>query len=780
MQIDPIARKVRLSVGELAGLRNSPRNERSGGYAWRAKVGQDWHRTLETETANQYPGAIFEVPIQASWQREGWTLEIQGRMDQVLPEGDATLKIREVKTIREPLPIDDVALEASYPEYFAQVATYETLASVLPEYQGKSIQAELVFVDIDSGMLQTVEIGEEGKQLFDSQLELLLTFLNERRNARIKFDSAEIKPAFETLREGQAELFETLATEALKAKTVLLEAPTGFGKTGIVLEHALRQMQNGIYERCIYLTSKSTGQLQTIAQLRGMIGDGLRYIQMRNRAEHYIESAAHTCTGNTDCERELGQRWREQNLRVTDLFEAETLSLERAKAIGESTGLCPYALTKACLPFAEVWIGDSNYIFSPASQSVFADPYGFDPARTLLIIDEAHNLPERVASALSIELDATDLIFATEAIATAGAPRKLSASLNELIRAIESLPTGQALAANRYYELLDLSEDIAGQLIEARLDYDALPGGILDTIWQIPELEKRLNEPAHEWLHWSPKTGQFRASCLDPSRWTAQCLRPFGGSMLMSATLHPLSQFQESCGLKKSETIVAQGHADWRERAYEVAIDCRVDTRLKQREKYYEMTARTVSHIATQQPGEPIAVFFASYQYAANIQAYLSALDPSLRTRVQPRGVDLDTQKQFIEESLLTSDALFLILGSSYAEGIDTLGGRVETAMIVGPALPEVNAIQDAKMQAHPSLNREDSFRDVYILPAMRRIHQALGRLVRAPGQRARILLHDKRFAMEPYRSQLAAEYQTDNEITNDTQLDDWLRSSRD
>ncbi|MEM1426577.1 MAG: helicase C-terminal domain-containing protein, partial [Cyanobacteria bacterium P01_H01_bin.130] len=61
--------------------------------------------------------------------------------------------------------------------------------------------------------------------------------------------------------------------------------------------------------------------------------------------------------------------------------------------------------------------------------------------------------------------------------------------------------------------------------------------------------------------------------------------------------------------------------------------------------------------------------------------------------------------------------------------------------MMVGPALPEVSPIQTAKLDAHPELSREQAFERVYIIPAMRRIHQALGRIVRAPGQKAKVLL---------------------------------------
>ncbi len=775
MHINANARSVRLSVGELANFRNAPRSDRGGAGPWRAIVGQQWHQTAEQQTCFEYPDAEFEVQIQGRWPYKNWQIELQGRIDQVIPQADGLL-LREVKTVRTPLPAPAEELAKEYPEYFAQIACYWRLAQILPDYAEQTLHAELQFININDGTVQSVPLTELDADRFEHQLAALYPFLEDRRGSHLRLEGIELRPAFETLRDGQAELFKTLEKTALQARTVLLEAPTGFGKTGIVLEHALRQMQAGLYERCIYLTSKSTGQLQTIAQLRHMIGDSLRFIQMRNRNEHRIESPAHTCTGDANCDNDLAHHWFAADIHAPNLFEDGTLTLERARALGAETGVCPYALTRGCLPFAEIWIGDSNYVFAPSSQGVFNESVGFEPSKTLLIIDEAHNLPDRVADALSVDLNAGDLLFALEELSTYGANRRLIATGNELVRCIGSFNTTGPISSNELYTALDLCEDFAKQLLDAHIDYEQTAPFAIEIAWRIPELAKRLAEPSHRWLNWSPSSGTLKATCLDPSKWIADCLKPFGASILMSATLAPYNGFRASCGLSKEQAVLAQGHATWRDDAYQVAIDCRVDTRLKSRERYYATTAQTIASLTTTSPGTPVAVFFASYQYAQNVQAYLSATNPELRVMMQPRGVDLAEQESFIEEGLLMADVLFLILGSSYAEGVDKLGGRVHTAMVVGPALPEVNAVQDAKMDAHPSLQREENFRDVYIIPAMRRIHQALGRLVRAPGQSARILLHCQRYAEPAYREQLAPEYQGETELQSDADLANWLQ----
>jgi Rad3-related DNA helicase len=98
--------------------------------------------------------------------------------------------------------------------------------------------------------------------------------------------------------------------------------------------------------------------------------------------------------------------------------------------------------------------------------------------------------------------------------------------------------------------------------------------------------------------------------------------------------------------------------------------------------------------------------------------------------------------------------------------------------MVVGPALPEVNAVQKTRMDTLGGLGREASFRRVYQIPGLQKVNQALGRLVRAPGHKARVLLHCQRFADPTYASLLARDYQMYTEIASADALTDWLQRS--
>jgi len=170
-----------------------------------------------------------------------------------------------------------------------------------------------------------------------------------------------------------------------------------------------------------------------------------------------------------------------------------------------------------------------------------------------------------------------------------------------------------------------------------------------------------------------------------------------------------------------------------------------------------------------------VAVFFPSYAYAEAVLRALENNGSVLRVALQPKLPDLAAQTAWIEENLALSDALFLVLGSRFAEGIDLLGGRVTHAMVVGPALPEVNAVQKKRMDALAGLGRDASFRRVYQIPGLQKVNQALGRLVRAPGQRAKVLLHCQRFAEPSCAAILATDYQMYRELASDTDLREWL-----
>ena len=854
MMFDLDRRTAALSVGEFADFSLGPHDSVGGPQGlWRAQLGTYWHGELRAQaTAEHAAAASFELPIAGQVAHRGWTLSLTGRIDQIVRRPDG-LTLREIKTVTRELPADEAELRQDYPEYLIQLATYLALArlgaltlrpeignvirdkSDSPSQPEGALLAELVFVEVDSGLAQTVTLTASDESYFRGQLERVTEFLDLRQRARARLQHLRYRPAFDRPRPGQETTQAELTALFARHPLVLFEAPTGFGKTGVLLEFALGQLRSGHFDRALYLTSKSTGQLQVVRTLGTMTSEpaetgaaraaptpALAVWQVRAKAEHCVNTTFHCVRDTCSYLAGAAERWPRSGLARFYLDEQHARDLPTLREAGRDAQICPYEITRTALAFNDVWIGDYNYVFAPRNRSLFFAQPGFDPARTLLLLDEAHNLPSRVADAYSHAFTAAEAFAVRDELHRTHASTALVTAWDHWSHCLHHLRTTDKLPPADEDDVRHLLQAIADALPAAALDFAALGAATADAIWRLPPLVEELATAELPRLWWCPRDGELALTCLDAATAIGGTLREFGGVVLASATLTPVDSFATACGLDAVPEVSAESvapapdrlgtltkrdtkklyrqlssaadllrveearaaagpallraHTPWRDGSYAIAFDARVDTTFQHRSLHYTTTAATISalHAAAR---SVVAVFFPSYAYADTIARELATNAPDLRVALQPKLRELAAQTAWVEESLRTAHALFLVLGSSFAESIDALGGRVTHAMVVGPALPEVNAVQRARMAeaTRSGLARDAAFRRVYQVPGMMKVNQALGRLVRAPGQQARVLLHCRRFLDPSYANLLAPEYRQGTRITDDPGLANWL-----
>jgi len=828
MDFDLDQRTASLSVGEFSAFTTGPRNATGGAAGlWRAQLGTHWHNELRARAVVETPVIEFEVPITGQIFHHGWKLTLTGRIDQLL-RADSAITLREIKTVTRPLPADESELRADYPDYFAQLTAY--LALLRRPENSIPLRAELVFVETGSGLAQTVSLTPADDTFFRVQLERVAEFLNLRHRARERLRHLAFRPAFAAPRPGQETTQAELTALFERHPLVFFEAPTGFGKTGVLLEFALGQLRAGHFDRALYLTSKSTGQLQVVRTLAAMTAPApnsplaatpVAAWHVRNKSEHCINTVFY-CTRDT-CSflADAATRWPQSGLARFYLDEKHARDLDTLRAAGRAAHTCPYEITRAALAFNDVWIGDYNYVFAPRNRGLFFEQPGFDSARTLLLLDEAHNLPSRVADAYSHAFTAIDAFAVRDELHRTRPLAALVTAWDHWCHFLQHLRSADKLPPAAEDDARHLLAELARLVPTVALDFAALDAHAADLLWQIPALHDEISASDLPTLWWSPRDAELALTCLDAASAIAATLREFGGAVLASATLTPTEGFAAACGLAdfpspqllslgsqspdrlgaltKRDTrklyrqlstaadllrveeardaaspALLRAHTPWRDHAYDIAFDARIDTTFQHRSHHYTTTAATIAALR-ESAQNTIAVFFPSYAYAEAIHHELSTIAPALRIALQPRLSALAAQTAWVEESLLRADALFLVLGSSFAESIDLLGGRITHAMVVGPALHEVNAVQRARLAEFSALGRDAAFRRVYQIPGMTKVNQALGRLVRAPGQRARVLLHCRRFLQPGYASLLAPDYQLGANLHTDADLAAWL-----
>ena len=118
-----------------------------------------------------------------------------------------------------------------------------------------------------------------------------------------------------------------------------------------------------------------------------------------------------------------------------------------------------------------------------------------------------------------------ELLFAIDALAEAGATRRLQSIGRELAHRITAIQKTGPIDTNARYSLLDLCEDFHRCLQQERLDYASAQPFALELAWRIAEAAQHLAEPEQNYLHWIPAKGVLRSTCLDASRWIEQCLQ---------------------------------------------------------------------------------------------------------------------------------------------------------------------------------------------------------------------------------------------------------------
>ena len=361
--------------------------------ARRMREGREGHQALQRALPE---GWQAEVPLSLDVEAAGVPLRVQGRAD-ALRAADGCVEIMEIKTTRGD-PYD--VCQDDYPAHWAQAEIYGHLYCA----QSGCPRAELALV------YAGVRGGEQRfKREFDAE-ELARRFLDYaqpyalwlREEARWKRDSEptlqNLRFPFETYREGQREMAKYVFRALTHDARTLIEAPTGIGKTAASLYGALRALGTGKITSIFYLTARTTGRRAAEDALNRMRRSGLKIrsvtVTAKEKACFMQRPDCALCAygdGYYDRRRDA----------LREAMGREVLGPEEIGDLARAHEICPFELSLDLTEIADVVICDYNYVFDPRVRL----KRHFDrKSRAGLLIDEAHNLPDRAREMYSAAL----------------------------------------------------------------------------------------------------------------------------------------------------------------------------------------------------------------------------------------------------------------------------------------------------------------------------------------------------------------------------------------
>lgn len=458
----------------------------------------------------------------------------------------------------------------------------------------------------------------------------------------------------------------------------------------------------------------------------------------------------------------------------------------------ERIGVCPYEMKKQLMKSVDVVAVPYVHILSSDIRENLLNNLGLegDPKGILLIVDEAHNLVDAARDEESFRIDRDLIDNAIDECSTmVGNPTVwMEVELKEFLTFFKSCMRSVAtekLGLNEKEVVLD------GDYIEERImkkygmktqDLEFAINRIIDLGEGRTELlmergENRVSDiqtlgvAMNDWC--SSASSRFVRSLKideDAEYLSAKCIDPYEislflneipGAIHMSGTLQPLDQYARVLGLKgnprfrvypspfppenKSVLYVNDVTTLYREMKQDSSMQRRI-------EQYISMLCNSVD--------KNTLVFFTSYNNMRSMRPYLET-----HIMKELYWEESRNQRRTMENLAAfrngRNGVFFSVMGGSIAEGMDFPGDELCFAIIVGIPYPPPSSEQKA-MSAMFDQRYGPGKGWLYTseVPALRKIKQAIGRLIRTETDRGMAVILDHRASK--YVKQLEAKLSDD------------------
>lgn len=596
---------------------------------------------------------------------------------------------------------------------------------------------------------------------------------------------------YDSVRDGQS-LFLKKAAEALKEKrSLIVHAPTGIGKTVSALSPALDYaLANNM--KVIFLTSRHSQHKIVIDTLRTIEkkhnvklkvsdligkkwlcnqetvdtisgGDFSEYCSslVKNRACSHYNNTYEGKTSSFSAKAE----------KVTGVLQGLILHAEEAKE--RCVDVCPYEVIMRTTKDASVIIADYFHVFHPVlSQSFFAKT-NTNPKNTILVVDEAHNLPARCREMVSDSLTQHQLQRAIKE-AEDVKERELVSILHEIRRDLDALFIPKLDEKQEYF----LTKENLTDVIEKYMDLDAF-------VAKLEFLAEKVRQKKHlsflggisSFLEgWQEETEgyarllrkvvgrlgksqwQVSRNCLDPSLLTGDVFRSMHSTILMSGTLLPLHMYRHILGLGNADELQLDSPFPNENRLSLLGDEVTSKYSERNEEQLYKI-AKYVIKACNNTPGNS-AVFFPSYSMQRDVLQLIGGTI-NRKMLVERQGMAKKEKAEMLKEFIFLADegaVLFAVVGANFSEGVDLPGKLLNTVVLVGLPLEKPDLLTEALIKYY-DLKFGQGWNYGYTYPAMNRAVQTAGRCIRSERDRGVILFLDSRYGQEQYRKLIPSEY---------------------
>ncbi len=632
--------------------------------------------------------------------------------------------------------------------------------------------------------------------------------------------------AHDSLRSGQKEMIDDGFKVISEGGFLLANAPTGIGKTAAALASALsvslslggvqilfmtgRQSQHRIVVDTVRSINERLPGGEKAITLVDMIGqNGMCVNDLALQHGSRFRQVCGELRGTRQCKPFLedspGLR-----LKVLDYPLHVDELVEHAKNWRGAKGpqpTCPWKIARETAAQADILVCDYNHLFNEDTRKSSLEAMGLSMEDMIVIIDEAHNLPDRIRRGLSRTLNdklLRDAIYEFEEYCDVLKEKGLDSALDmsnfdraqacqtALKRFKKRLATwirGQRdkhrnpgdvgaeieIRVEADQILAMLRQELAGDVSGEKIDFDGLVGQLFlvqvdpdededelatDRLASVLSILDRYAQSSAMCVVLNSRGDENRISThlLDPSIVSGEVFASVRGGVLMSGTFTPPEMYAESLGLPTARPLGTASYpspflADRRP----VLIASDVTSKYTERGPENSRKIRRHIHALLQNTPGHVAIFCQSYRMLEEIVE--EADWPGRMVLIEARGWTkkrVDSALQQLRDARTRGTKVLLagVFGGRLSEGVDYSGNILDAVVCVGiPVAPQSvpqNALREYIEKKH---GQGKGWKYGALQPAVNSVLQGMGRAIRKVEDRAFILLLDNRLLSGQYRA---------------------------
>lgn len=703
--------------------------------------GQLTQQSYQSKVVSSNPNYEVEMNCRTEYSAFGVLLKVSGRIDGVMLH--PIPMVEEIKTSRLP---QDRVFNRLGSVHQAQARLYGAIFSKSKNLD--KCEVRLTYVDPDSHRnhsISEVFSADDLWEFFESTCDTYLEFLSDvlkRADARNRVAKEQEFP-FDSVSENQLRVARRAYKSVRDREDMMLEAPTGTGKTVATLYPCVKAMGEDLIDRVIFATARTTGKRTAIDTMQALQeqNENLTTVALIAKERICLTPGA-TCAPD-HCEYAKGHYDRIAHARQ-DLLARKTIDQADTVLVARAHKVCPYELAMDVAEWADVVIGDYSYVFDPLIALNRLQSRHF--RRVSLLVDEAHRLGERVVDMLSVglrEKSLIEVVEARESMAIENLVRRLIELLNNI--ALECLGNKtEAVASSVPEEFWGIASDLQEELLD--IDLDTTASALFDCLsvmTRILNAKDRFSGEDYCWIVGN-ENGFITLSlrCLSPGTWIRSVVKEFRSSIRFSGTLSPPEVFAESHGL---DGTFQRSLVEPDNKRYGVMVVPDISTYWKDRPNSVQSLASVV-RIARESHESNWLVAFPSFEYLGLVYQGMED-DPSIRN--QDFDMSNEDRADFISWiSTGSRRAAFVTMGGVFTESVDFDSDALAGVIVVGPATPP-SSLEREMIRDSSELGYELAYRQ----PGLTRVVQAAGRVVRHLNDRGVVLLIDPRFTHREFQS---------------------------